>query len=112
MIIGSGPDLRKDSLMNIEISGLPRNASEATKNKFRDVRDKIETVPYLKNIPCNPSPVRLLGTPLELRNIKGSLFWDAQHSGGGVGPKNARPNSAWEIHPVSDLEVIGPEGGG
>jgi hypothetical protein len=108
MIIGSTASLSTAVLMNIEISGLPRVAGTAVKNKFRKTRSRIESVPYLQNIPCMPSPVKLLATPIELKNIKGSLFWDAQHASGGVGPKAARPKSAWEIHPVIDLVVVGP----
>lgn len=110
MIIGSTAKLNSAVLMNIEISGLPRSASTATKNKFRRVRGKIENTSYLQNIPCKPSPILLLGTAIILKNIKGSLFWDSQHSGGGVGPSAARPNSAWEIHPVIKLKVAGPVG--
>jgi hypothetical protein len=111
MIIGSTATLETAVLMNIEISGLPRGASTAIKRKFRRVRRIIESVPYLQNIPCNPSPAKLLRTPIELKNIKGSLFWDSQHASGGVGPESARPQSAWEIHPVIDLVVVGPAGG-
>jgi hypothetical protein len=108
MIVGSTSSLSTAVLMNIEISGLPRVAGVTIKNKFRNTRNRIESVPYLQNIPCMPSPVKLLATPIELKDIKGSLFWDAQHAGGGVGPKAARPKSAWEIHPVIDLVVVGP----
>lgn len=111
MIIGSTASLQTAKLMNIEISGLPRVASAQVKKKFRKVRNIIESVPYLQNIPCMPSPVKLLRTPIELKNIKGSLFWDAHHAGGGVGPAKARHQTAWEIHPVIDLEVVGPAGG-
>ncbi|MCX6318644.1 MAG: hypothetical protein NTW29_15225 [Bacteroidetes bacterium] len=111
MIIGSTASLQTAVLMNIEISGLPRRASAEVKKKFKRVRQIIESVPYLQNIPCMPSPVKLLRTPIELKNIRGSLFWDAQHAGGGVGPEAARPKSAWEIHPVIDLVVVGPAGG-
>jgi hypothetical protein len=110
MIVGSTPDVNTAVLMNIEISGLPRSASAAIKAKFNIPRNRIENVSFLQNIPCKPSPIRLLKTPIELKNIRGSLFWDSQHSGGGVGPAAARPKSAWEIHPVIDLKVVGPVG--
>jgi hypothetical protein len=110
MIVGSTPNLKTAVLMNIEISGLPRSANAAIKAKFKIPRSRIETVSYFKDIPCKPSPIKLLKTPIVLKNIKGSLFWDSQHSGGGVGPKAARPKSAWEIHPVIDLTVQGPVG--
>jgi len=110
MIVGSSSNLQTAVLMNIEISGLPRSASAETKTKFKNARARIENVSYFKNIPCKPSPIKLLGTPIVLKNIKGSLFWDSQHSGGGIGPASASPKSAWEIHPVIDLKVIGPVG--
>ncbi len=108
MIVGSTSSLTTAVLMNIEISGLPRSATAAIKTKFKSTRAKIENTSYLKNIPCKPSPIKLLGTPIVLKNIKGSLFWDSQHSGGGIGPPSASPRSAWEIHPVIDLNVTGP----
>jgi hypothetical protein len=37
--------------------------------------------------------------------IGGSLFWDATHAGGGPtpGPQEFKPQTLWEVHPVTIL---------
>jgi hypothetical protein len=35
--------------------------------------------------------------------ITGSLFFDVDHAAGAVGPEGLRPDSAWEIHPVTSI---------
>jgi hypothetical protein len=36
--------------------------------------------------------------------VTGSLFFDVDHKAGSVGPTGMRPKTAWEIHPVSDIQ--------
>jgi hypothetical protein len=37
--------------------------------------------------------------------VTGSIFYDIDHAPGAVGPKWAKPASAWEIHPVTEISV-------
>ncbi|HEY6260983.1 MAG TPA: hypothetical protein VIW47_05280 [Nitrospiraceae bacterium] len=44
--------------------------------------------------------------------IEGSLFFDVDHPAGAIGPKPRRPQTAWEIHPVTSIKkVLHPSGG-
>jgi hypothetical protein len=35
--------------------------------------------------------------------VTGSLFFDVDHPAGAVGPQGHRPQTAWEIHPISSI---------
>jgi hypothetical protein len=37
--------------------------------------------------------------------VTGSIFYDIDHAPGAVGPKWAKPGTAWEIHPVTEIGV-------
>jgi hypothetical protein len=37
--------------------------------------------------------------------VDGSLFFDVDHAAGVVGPAGMRPQTAWEIHPVTRLAL-------
>ena len=89
--------------MNVEVSGLPDAASAflapltAARNEFKafftnNNVDSLPTEGYEKYNP--PIPVK----------ITGSLFFDVDHLPGSIGPVGLKPASAWEIHPVSDIQ--------
>ena len=89
--------------MNVEVSGLPDAASPfltpltAARNQFKTffTNNNVDSLPtqgYEKYNP--PIPVK----------ITGSLFFDVDHLPGSIGPVGFRPTSAWEIHPVSDIQ--------
>jgi len=37
--------------------------------------------------------------------VQGSLFYDIDHEPGVVGPLDMQPRTAWEIHPISELQT-------
>lgn len=97
-IIGTAPDQTGPVFLNVEVSGLPDGQFH---QQLKDVRDAFTTffadhlpgVAYSKFDP--PIPVR----------ITGSLFFDIDHKAGEVGPGAFKPTTAWEIHPVSAIEL-------
>ena len=50
-----------------------------------------------------------IDTIYPVKNITGTLFFDVNHDGGSIGPRNyAGPTTAWEIHPVTAIEFGDP----
>ncbi|MFL6414788.1 MAG: hypothetical protein ACJ74Y_03860, partial [Bryobacteraceae bacterium] len=43
-------------------------------------------------------------TPAIPVQVVGSLFFDVDHPTGEVGPLGLKPQTSWEIHPVSDIQ--------
>lgn len=84
---------------NAELSGLPANSANAYQ-ALKKVRTKFESFPG--GINCGN--YTFLSTPLKILLIKGSLFFDVDHPAGSVGPSGSRPATAWEIHPVTDIQ--------
>jgi hypothetical protein len=84
---------------NAELSGLPANSANAYQTLKR-VRTKFESFPG--GINCGN--YTFLSTPLKILSIKGSLFFDVDHPAGRVGPSGSRPATAWEIHPVTEIQ--------
>jgi hypothetical protein len=99
VILGSNEDPNHSRFMNVEISGLPpagphRPVLTAARNQFESVwADAIHGSGYTQ---FEPIKVRL----------SGSLFYDIDHAPGNVGPAGFRPKTAWEIHPVTKIEVL------
>jgi hypothetical protein len=99
----AGPDpTQPPRYMNVEVSGLPPASSQfftlltAARNEFKAFfssgTDALPTRGYEKYDP--PIPV----------TITGSLFFDVDHVPPAVGPTGMKPQTAWEIHPVSDMQ--------
>ena len=42
-------------------------------------------------------------TPPIAVDVEGSTFYDIDHPPGAVGPKDSKPTTAWEIHPVTHI---------
>ncbi len=99
LILGRDPSLGSSSFMTMEVSGLPDGGdSLAVLSAVRDVfkgqfTDNLPGLGY--NFFRPPIPVA----------IGGSLFFDATHAGGGPtpGPRDAKPVTIWEVHPVTSL---------
>lgn len=82
-----------------ELSGLPGNSAN-TYQKLKAVRAAFENFPG--GVSCGK--YTFLETPLKILSIRGSLFFDVDHPAGQVGPFGARPSTAWEIHPVTEIK--------
>jgi hypothetical protein len=100
LIVGDPECDSGDCLMNVEVSGLPSTDSvdyatlKAVRSKFLAFFDGTDpgTSGYDKSDP--PIPV----------TITGSVFFDVDHKAGAVGPSGRRPTSAWEIHPLTNMD--------
>jgi hypothetical protein len=96
VIIGTADANQSGMFMNAEISGLPTGA-------FRQQL----TVPRqaFKNFFGSDLPGRsyaFFDPPIAV-TVTGSLFFDVDHAAGAVGPDGFKPQTAWEIHPISNI---------
>lgn len=105
VILGDAPGAAP-TFLNVEVSGLPvggapenRDRLTAARAAFKDAFHIGATGPGSYQKPHEPVPVR----------VTGSLFWDVDHEPGVVGPQGMRPKTAWEIHPVSEVEFLDPQ---
>jgi len=97
-IVGRDPNA-SPAYMNMELSGLPPNASStfAPLNAARDaykafVGDQLPGAGYHHYDP--PIPI----------DVQGSLFFDITHATGPhPGPAKLRPDTIWEVHPISHI---------
>jgi hypothetical protein len=98
VILGSSRTKSKAHFMNAEVSALPKPATGDTptlqhvREQMRDVLGLFPGARYHK--PTKPIAVE----------VEGSLFYDIDHGPGVVGPAGMRPETSWEIHPVTKLE--------
>jgi hypothetical protein len=99
LIIGDAGCHEGPCTMTAEVSGLPASDSAAYDALVAARREFLSffggkepgTGGYEKSEP--PIPV----------TTTGSVFFDVDHPAGAVGPKGFKPNSAWEIHPVTNV---------
>jgi hypothetical protein len=97
-IFGAAPG-QPAQFLNVEITGLP--LSGAAKAQLKTVRDKFKEFFGPDNLPG--SGYSKFDPPIPVK-IAGSIFFDIDHPAGVVGPTGLRPKTAWEIHPVTDIE--------
>ena len=100
-IVGTEPGSNV-RFMNVEVSGLPagnarffsvlKKARDEFKLFFTSGGEALPTGGYEKYDP--PIPIQLTG----------SVFFDVDHVPPAVGPPGMKPLTAWEIHPVSDIQ--------
>ena len=90
-------------LLTAECSALPVEGAE----------DYQALLKVRKNFKCfinqNPGEInrswRFYNPPIRIE-ISGSLFYDVDHAPGAVGPQGHRPDTSWEIHPLSDIRFF------
>ena len=86
-------------VFNAEISGVPRDGTEAEKEKMKQLRAK--AIEAIGDIPlCGRSGY--LQTNRRI-TIRGSLFFDSHHATKPAKCREVEGESAWEIHPVKDI---------
>jgi hypothetical protein len=85
---------------NAEVSALP-GSSAASFQAIKNLRTIFETFPGEKN--CGGTYVKF-PVPIKILKLKGSIFFDTDHAAGTVGPTGFRPETAWEIHPVTLIQ--------
>ncbi len=98
VIIGTDDPASSRRYMNVEISGLPPTGP--ARAPLKAVRDKFKA--QFANAPIGSS-YHKFNPPIPVQ-VTGSIFFDMDHVGGTVGPSGMRPATAWEIHPVTDID--------
>ena len=105
LIIGDDADLKKATLFNMEISGLPTPDNQDLDNARKAFLDAFN----LNDKTCMSSYAMFIDKPVPV-HVEGAVFFDVDHKAGSVGPiKNGvslRPKSAWEIHPISSFSLL------
>lgn len=106
LIIGTDPDAGRLLCMNVEVSGLPPESSDAFRTLKR-VRDVYKAF-FNGRLPGERYEFYPQRIPI---TIQGSLFFDVNHvTGGRPGPEKLRRfiPTVWEIHPITEL-IFEPE---
>jgi hypothetical protein len=104
VIIGDPPGTPGRKFLNVEVSGIPDIGTDGNRDRLVRVRKAFKEAFQLGD--DGPGRYNPLHPPVPVR-ITGSLFWDVEHPPPHtVGPNFAAPKSAWEIHPISDIEFI------
>ena len=96
-IMGTAPG-EPMQFLNVEVSGLP--ASGPFLAPLKMARDKFKEF-FGQDLPGQG--YNKFDPPIPVR-ISGSIFFDVDHPAGAVGPTGLKPATAWEIHPVTDIE--------
>ena len=99
VIIGDNKIRSKATLLNVEISGVPKTGTASAKAAIQKVRDFFED--NFVDL-CGSKYAVFSEKPIPIV-IEGSVFFDIDHKGGTVGPTGFRPKTAWEIHPISKI---------
>jgi hypothetical protein len=100
LIIGTA---KEGILFTAECSGLPE-ASSADYKALLDVRKKLKC--FIAQKPGEKNRSWTLYDPPIPIEISGSLFYDIDHAPGAAGPKGYRPETSWEIHPISNIKFF------
>jgi hypothetical protein len=103
VILGDGPDADNPVYLNVEVSGIPVGGTNANRKRLVAVREEFKQAFNLRR--TGPSRYVRPHTPIPVR-VTGSLFWDVDHAPGAVGPDDLKPETSWEIHPISEIEFL------
>jgi hypothetical protein len=105
VIIGSTDDKKTARFFNTEVSGLPVVHSGSTYTKLNKVRNDFKN--HFRINSCRTGYFRILDHPVPV-SITGSLFFDKHHydGHGTMGTEGARPDSYWEIHPITNIKFL------
>jgi hypothetical protein len=98
LIVGDKQHTAGETLMNVEISGLPESSSPYY-SKLKTVRDKFEGRYKM----CSKKNFWETHSPLPEISVKGTLFFDLLHAKGGThaGNDTIKTKTFWEIHPAT-----------
>ncbi len=100
-IVGRNPN-QTARFMNVEVSALPPSSSHFFA-PLKAARDEFKAF-FTANSDALPSGgYDKFDPPIPIK-VTGSLFFDVDHVPPAVGPTGMKPLSAWEIHPVSDIQ--------
>lgn len=97
-IVGMAPG-DPQRFLNIEVSGLPPPGP--ARDQIKSARDRF-TKFFGTHVP-GAGEYSKFHPPIKVR-VTGSSFFNIDLKAGVIGPTGFRPKSAWEIHPVTDIE--------
>ena len=97
LIMGREPGKPK-RFLTMELTGLPASG-DPFRPRLKSVRDKFKAF-FGQDLPGTQYDKYDPPVPVE---VTGSLFFDVDHPAGAVGPQGLKPTTAWEVHPVTDL---------
>jgi len=100
-IVGRDPS-KTASYMNVEVSALPPSSSQFFA-ALRTARNQFKTFFTSSGDGLPASGYDKYDPPISI-TVTGSLFFDVDHVPPAVGPTGMKPKTAWEIHPVSDIQ--------
>jgi hypothetical protein len=100
-IVGRDPS-EPSHFMNVEISGLPPSGSEFLA-ALRSARNQFKAFFNANGDGLPGSGYDKYDPPISIK-VTGSLFFDVDHVPPAVGPNGMKPQTAWEIHPVSVIQ--------
>lgn len=103
LIVGTDPNAGAITYFSCEVSGLPAKSASAYATLL-DARKSLAHI--LDNDLPGPGGYTKYTPPIPIE-IEGMLFFDVDHPAGAVGPPGMRPKTAWEVHPVTKIE-LGP----
>jgi len=101
VIIGGDPDDPDRLYMNVEVSGLPP-VGDPFREPLQKARDQFKKF-FGAHLPGRG--FHDVGEPIPVQ-VTGSLFYDISHKPEAPGPKDRKPGTSWEIHPVTDIQFL------
>jgi len=100
VILCTDPAKGDQQFFTSEVTGIPKYSDYADdlikpRNQFKEYfKDRLPGKKY-----------DIYDPPIHVK-VTGPLFFDVDHPAGAVGPKGYKPTTAWEIHPVIDIEFM------
>jgi hypothetical protein len=103
LILGPDPSTAQKRFMTAELSGLPPK-SAASFHSLKSSRDAFKAH-FGNRLPGSTYDVYASPQPVK---IAGSLFFDVHHAGPvpKPGPEKLKPQTIWEIHPITEIEFL------
>lgn len=109
LIVGSSKNKDQARYFSAEISGLPKKGSINYQfyDRLKKAREEFYTVIDGCPVCQKKYYTKMFDTPIKVK-ITGSLYWDIDHSGNSrhSGTGDFSSESCWEIHPVTEIEVL------
>lgn len=101
LIVGTDPHEGVPTFLSCEVSGLPPKSADSYPQLLK-ARQAFARI-FGNDLP-GPGGYIKYTTPIPVE-IEGMLFFDLDHPPGTVGPTGMRPKTAWEIRPVTKIEL-------
>ena len=99
IIIGDLVNGEKKNLMTAEVSGLPKD--KTTKAYFLLERTRRQLYEQFPDFFTGRKKTFTPKDNFPEIAIRGSLFFDTRHSAGQIGTGSSKPETVWEIHPIT-----------